>query len=163
MIKTIETASIWNGGAITRDMYKEMQDAMIGSAERIAEKAISLVPVGPGIPEHLRDTIKAKGKRKKSGFERFIHGAATGDYETALPGAWVFIGTKGGTKETDVYWAHFVEFGTYEAPAHPFIRPAVDSNFNATLADAERAGQRVINKRRRARAKRRRLAAGGTQ
>jgi hypothetical protein len=29
------------------------------------------------------------------------------------------------------------------------MRPAVDANFNATLAEAARAGQRALNKRRR--------------
>lgn len=158
MIKTIATESIWNGGEISRDMYTEMQQAMLKSAEGIATKARQLVPVGEGVPEHLRDTIVAKGKRKKSRAELLAHLLAGGEYETALPGAFVFAGTTGGTKETDVYWAHFVEFGTYESPAHPFMRPAADAGFSSTLAEAEHAGRRVINRRRRARAARRRAA-----
>jgi len=158
MISTIQTSSIWNGGEITKDMYSEMQQAMVKSAGQIAEKAKSLVPVGPGDPKHLKDTIRAKGRRKKSGFELLAHGLATGDYalETALPGAWVFAGDRA----DGVYWAHWVEFGTYSGAAHPFLRPAVDANFNATLAESERAGRRVVNKRRRARVARRTAARG---
>lgn len=159
MIKRVETSSTWNGGAITRDMYTELQDSMVESAERIAEKARSLVPVGPGDPKHLRDTIRARGKRKKGVVERLVHGAATGDYERELPGAFVFAGER----DEGVYWMHWVEFGTYEQPAHPYMRPAVDANFNATLAEAEHAGRRVVNKRRRSRARRRRLAQGGSR
>jgi len=158
MIKAIETSSIWNGGEISKDMYKELQDAMVQSAWGIADKAKSLVPVGEGIPEHLRDTIVAKGKRKKGLGETLSHYIASGEYETALPGAFVFAGTTGGTKETDVYWAHFVEYGTYFKSAHPFLRPAADSSFNAVMADAERAGRRVVLKRRRARTAQRKAA-----
>jgi len=159
MISTIETSSIWHGGAISREMYTELQQAMVASAERIAETAKQLVPEGPGIPKHLKDTIVAKGKRKKSRAELLVQSIAGGvAYETALPGAFVFAGTTGGTKQTDVYWAHFVEYGTYESAAQPFMRPAADSNFDATLAEAERAGRRVVLKRRRTRAAARRAA-----
>ena len=157
MISTVQTSIIWNGGEITKDMYSEMQQAMVKSAEQIADRAKSLVPVGPGIPKHLKDTIRAKGRRKKSGAEILAHLLASGEkYETALPGAWVFAGDR----DADVYWAHWVEFGTYSGAAHPFLRPAVDANFNATLAESERAGRRVVNKRRRARVARRTAARG---
>ena len=156
MIKTIETSTIWNGGEISKDMYAEVQQAMVTSAERIADRAQGLVPIGPGIPKHLKDTIRAKGRRKKSRAEILVHGIATGDYalETALPGAWVFAGEQ----DAGVYWAHFVEYGTYESEAHPFLRPAVDENFNAAVAETEHAAQRAINKRRRRRAATRRAA-----
>ena len=152
MMKAIETSSTWNGGEISEDMYKEMQDAMIHSAEGIAEKARQLVPIGEGEPMHLQDTIRAAGRRKKSMIETVLHGLATSDFETALPGAFVFMGDR----DKYVYWAHFVEFGTYFKPAHPVLRPAADASFNAVLADAERAGRRVVLKRRRARAAKRR-------
>jgi len=155
MIKAIETSSIWNGGEISKDMYAELQQSMIKSAEGIAVKARGMVPVGEGDPQHLRDTIRAVGRRKKSLLETITHGIASGDYETALPGAWVFAGAR----EAGVYWAHFVEFGTYFKDAHPFLRPAADSSFNEVLAEAERAGRRVVLKRRRERAASRRAAA----
>lgn len=155
MIKRIETSGTWYGGEISRDMYSEMQASMIRSAEGIAVKARANVPVGEGVPRHLRDTIRAVGRRKKSRFEILAHGLASGDYETALPGAWVFAGLR----RLGVYWAHWVEFGTFGNPANPYLRPAVDSSFNAVLAESERAGRRVINKRRRKRAAKRRAAA----
>ena len=151
---TVMTSKTWNGGEITRDMYAEMQQAMLQSAEDIATKARQLVPTGKGEPMHLRDTIRAAGRRKRSRLEVLAHGLASGDYETALPGAWVFAGDR----SKHVYWAHWVEYGTYNNEGQPFLRPAADAGFNATLAHAERAGRRVINKRRRERAAARRAA-----
>ncbi len=154
MISTIETSGVWNGGEITKDMYTEIQQAMLTSAEGIANRAKQLVPVGEGVPQHLRDTIRAVGRRKRSRAETLVRGIFSGDYETALPGAWVMAGLR----QLGVYWAHWVEFGTYSKPAHPFLRPAVDASFNAVLAETERAGRRVINKRRRARVAKRKAA-----
>ena len=157
MIKTIETSLVWHGGEISEDMYSEMQAAMLKSADGVAVKARGLAPPdGEGDPGHLRDTIRSVGRRKKARLELITHGLATGEYETALPGAWVFAGAR----DRRIYWAHFVEFGTYFRPAHPFLRPAADSSFNAILADAERAGRRVVLKRRRERAAARRAARG---
>ena len=148
MMSTIETSGVWNGGKITEDMYAEIQQSMIKSAEGIANRAKQLVPVGEGDPQHLRDTIRAVGRRKRSGLETLARTIVSRIYETALPGAWVFAGLR----RLGVYWAHFVEFGTYSKPARPFMRPAADAGFNPTLAEAERAGRRVVNKRRRTRA-----------
>ena len=154
MISTIETSGVWNGGEITKDMYTEIQQSMIKSAEGIANKAKQLVPVGEGVPRHLRDTIRAVGKRKRTQLELLARGLVGGGaarYETALPGAWVFAGQRTEDKDASVYWAHWVEFGTYSGPARPFMRPAADAGFNPTLAEAARAGRRVVNKRRRTR------------
>lgn len=154
MIGTVETSGVWNGGKITEDMYTEMQQAMLTSAKGIASKAKQLVPVGEladhppkAAAIHLRDTIRAVGRRKRSRLETIARGIASGDYETALPGAWVIAGLR----RAYVYWHHWVEYGTYSKPARPFMRPAVDSSFDAVLAESSRAGQRVINKRRRTR------------
>ncbi len=154
MISTIQTSGVWNGGKITEDMYAEMQGAMLTSAKGIANRAKQLVPVGDlgAHPEkaadiHLRDTIRAVGRRKRSRLETLARGIVSGIYETALPGAWVFAGFR----RLGVYWAHWVEFGTYSKPARPFLRPAADAGFNPTLAEADRAGRRVVNKRRRTR------------
>jgi len=156
MIKAIETSSTWNGGEISKEMYQELQDAMVKSAEGIADKARALVPIGEGDPKHLQDTIRAVGKRKRSLFDVISRGISSGDYETALPGAYVFAGDR----DEYVYWAYFVEYGTYFKDAHPFLRPAADSSFNAVLAEAERAGRRVILERRRARDAQRRANRG---
>ncbi len=153
MISTIETSGVWNGGKITEDMYTEIQQSMIKSAEGIANRAKQLLPAGElahpkkAADTHLRDTIRAVGRRKRSGFELLARGIVSGKYETALPGAWVFAGLR----RLGVYWAHWVEFGTYSKPARPFLRPAADAGFNSTLAETERAGRRVVNKRRRTR------------
>ncbi len=155
MTKGLETSGVWNGKKITEDMYTELQTAHFQSAEKIAAKAKQLVPVGD-LSEHgkkasktlhLQDTIRAKHKRKVSRAAGFVHGLVSDDYETAIPGAFVFAGNR----KKRVYWAYWVEFGTYFEDAHPFMRPAVDANFNATLAEAAHAGQRVINKQRRTR------------
>ena len=145
----------WSGGALTRDMYNDLQDGMVRSAEKVADRAKQLVPVGEGVPMHLRDTIRARGKRKKPNIQILATALAGGGYETALPGAFVFAGDR----DKGVYWAHMVEFGTYEADAHPYMRPAVDSNFNAILAEAQRSGQRALNRKRRARVARRKALA----
>ncbi len=153
MISTIETSGVWNGGKITEDMYTEIQQSMIKSAEGIANRAKQLLPAGElahpkkAADTHLRDTIRAVGRRKRSGFETIARGIVSGRYETALPGAWVMAGLR----RLGVYWAHWVEFGTYSKPARPFLRPAADAGFNPTLAETERAGRRVVNKRRRTR------------
>jgi len=152
MIQTIETSSIWHGEQITKEMYTEVQQALLSSAEVIATKARALVPEDTGA---LKLSIRAMGRRKRSQIETLARGLAGGSYETALPGAWVFAGRR----SERVYWAHWVEYGTYDKPAHPFMRPAMDSSFNAVLAEAGRAGQRVINKRRRTRAAARRRRA----
>ena len=169
MISTIETSGVWNGGKITEDMYIEIQGSMIKSAEGIANRAKQLVPVGDDPSKHtnkaasktlhLKDTIRAKGRRKRSGFELLARGIVSGKYETALPGAWVFAGMR----KVHVYWAYMVEFGTYFKDAHPFMRPAADAGFNPTLAHAERAGRRVVLKRRRTRAAARRRRIEGLE
>ena len=153
MKATIETSKMWNGEALTRDMYHELQEGMVASAERIAATAKMLVPFGPGIPGHLRDTIRARGGRKGK-LRAIVHTLATGaQYEKALPTAYVFAGDR----EHGIYWPHFVEYGTYFRDAHPFLRPATDANFNATQAEAERAGRRALNKRRRERRQKKKL------
>lgn len=141
MKTAIVTSKIWNGGRITKDMFEEMQGAMFDSAKRIAVDARRNVPLGPGKPKHLRDTIRARSARKGK-VEMFIHGLATGEYETKLPVAYVFAGNR----LEGVYWHYMVEYGTYDKPAHPYMRPAVDVNFNPTLAEAERAVKYVLKK-----------------
>jgi len=136
MKATIETSKTWNGGPLTHDMFDELQGAMLASAKRIAADARGRINLGPGDPKHLRDTVRARAGR---------HEAAGGEHETALPVAYVFAGER----RAGVYWHYMVEYGTYDKPAHPFMRPAVDANFNPTLAEAARAGKRALNKQRR--------------
>lgn len=56
-----------------------------------------------------------------------------------------------GSLRDRIYYGPMLEYGTYDKAAHPFMRPAIDRNFNAVEAEAAHAGQRVINKNRRMR------------
>jgi len=134
------TDGIWYGDQIVSDMREELQEAFFESAKRIEADAKAICPVGPGKPMHLRDTIRARQARQ----------------EKWKPSAYVFMGDR----NRGVYWHYMVEFGTYFQPAHPVLRPAADKNFNAAVAEAQHAGRRVINAKRRAGDKTRRIGAG---
>jgi len=144
-------AKEWHGGSLSRDLFKELQASFLESAQQIAIDARQHCPVGTTehsykgkATGHLRDTIRARPGRKGR-LKALVHGLATGEYETAQPVAYTFAGNR----RAGVYWHYFVEYGTYDKPAHPFMRPAADRNFNPALAEAEHAAQRAINKKRR--------------
>jgi hypothetical protein len=123
----------WSGSEWTKAFKEEMLDAYMKSAERIRDDAKTRVkrssrPITSKHPGHLQDTIRA-GRSPR------------------FNAAFVFAGDR----RLGVYWQHMVEFGTYFKPAHPFLRPAMDGNFNSTLADADREGKRILNKERRMR------------
>jgi len=139
MIKT-EIKGLWFGEDVIDGMKTELEDALFTGAERIAERAKSLVHVGPGVPMHLKETIRARRARK----------------EKWKPGAFVFAGDR----LKGVYWHFMLEYGTYGEEAHPYMRPAVDQNFNAVAAESKRAVQREINKKRRVSAKTKRIQEG---
>lgn len=139
-----------------QDMYDELVEGFYKSAVRIRDRAKDLVPVGDlaahpdkANPEmHLRDTIRAAKSRRKSQVSQLLqYFTERGSFYKDDPAAFVIAGKR----EADVYWQYWVEYGTYFKPARPFMRPAVDSNFNAILAEAERSGRRAVNKRRRLR------------
>ena len=136
----MESGGMWYGEQVVDDMKKELQESFFGTAKRIETDAKAICPIGPGVPMHLRDTIRARQARQ----ERF------------KPSAYVFMGDR----DRGVYWHYMVEFGTYYSPAHPVLRPAADKNFNAGLAEAAHAGQRAINAKRRASDKAKRIGAG---
>ena len=151
MIAKMESEKIWHGGDLTRDMFRELQASFLQSAQRIAVDARALCPVGTTEHKykgratgHLRDTIRARPGRYGR-LKAAVHGLAGGEYEQAQPVAYTFAGNR----REGVYWHYFVEYGTYDKPAHPFLRPAADKNFNPAMAEADRAGKRAINKRRR--------------
>lgn len=139
-----------------QDMYDELVEGFYKTAVVIRDKAINLVPVGnlaahpkkanPNV--HLRDTIRAGRSKKKNVLGKALQFLSESRaYYKDDPAAFVFAG-----KRADrVYWAHWVEFGTYFEPAHPFMRPAMNSSFNKLIAETERYGRRAINKRRRQR------------
>jgi len=136
----VEVKGLWYGEDIIDGMKMGLGDALFTGAERIAERAKMLVHEGPGDPMHLKATIRARRARK----------------EKWKPGAFVFAGdrTKG------VYWHFMLEYGTYEGKAYPYMRPAIDANFNAVAAESKRAVQREINKKRRVSAKTKRIQEG---
>ena len=126
---------LWFGEDVIAGMDISMLEAMEISGKRIADRAQSLIPIGPGDPMHLRDTVRVKKGRK--------------DKKA------VFV--IAGNRLKGVYWHFMQEYGTYFKSAKPFMRPAVDQNFNATKAEAARAGKREVNKARRASTKTRKF------
>jgi len=136
----INTAGTWYGDQVISDLRDELQKSFFESAKRIETDAKANVALGPGDPMHLRDTIRARQAVQ----ERY------------KPSAYVFAGDR----DRGVFWHYMVEFGTYFQPAHPFLRPAADKNFNPALAEAAHAGQRAINAKRRAGEKTRRIGMG---
>lgn len=122
----VNMSQTWHGDAIIKEMPEELEKGFLSSARRIAAAAKSLVPVKTG---KLKSTIRIRKAKKKKD----------------RPGAFVFAGNR----RENIYWHYMVEYGTYDKPAHPFVRPAIYANFNATLEEAKRAGKRVINKKRR--------------
>lgn len=136
---------VWYGEDIIDGMEDELQGAFFKSAERIAANAksrveYSTIPITSKHPGHLKDTIRARHARR----------------EKDMPGAFVFAGKmmKG------IYWHWMVEYGTYDKKANAYMRPAINANFNATVAEAARAANREINRIRRAKDKTRRIQEG---
>ncbi len=141
-----EIKGVWYGEDIIDGMEFELQGAFFKSAERIAANAKSRVvrsdlPITPEHPGHLKDTIRARHARR----------------EKDMPGAFVFAGNV----RKGIYWQWMVEYGTYDKSARPYMRPAINANFNATMAEAARAANREINRARRAKDKTRRIQVEG--
>ena len=113
----------WNGLPAKKLMRQYQDDASFESGKGIARDARLLCPVGEGDPQHLRDTIRVRRGRQKE-FEGMV---------------FVFAGDR----DYGVYWGHFVEYGTYDKPGTPFMRPAADKNLNATREHAKRAAHRA--------------------
>jgi HK97 gp10 family phage protein len=92
---------------------KAIENSMAAGARVIRNEAQRLVPVESGT---LRDSITVARRAK------------VGDAKTRIRGT-VYIGIKGAGR----FYAHLVEFGHSGAPAHPFLRPAVDNKHEAAL------------------------------
>ena len=117
----------WAGDEYKAAFKTEMLDGYMRSAENIRDDAKGRIH---NVSGDLSSTVRV-GKSVEQN------------------AAFVFAGSR----REGIYYAPFVEFGTYDKPAHPFMRPAMDSSFNATLAEAERTGKRILNKARRMREK----------
>ena len=124
---TTETTLKWYGDSYIAAMKDDMFIVYSKTADKIRDNAKNLVSVRTG---QLKNTIRARSNKDKN---------------IAL----VFAGDR----KAGIYWAHMVEFGTYFNPAHPFMRPAADSNFNPLKAESKHMAQRVINQQRRDKAK----------
>lgn len=129
------TEIVWNGDEIIKDMKAELMDAFYSVGKKIVVDAKRRIH---NVSGKLAESIRVRKARK----------------EKYKPAAFIFAGNRRG----GVYWHYMVEYGTYNKSAHPYIRPAVDSNFNAIKAEAARAGKRVINKKRREHVKAKLLA-----
>ena len=141
----IEVEGNWFGEDVIDGMQIELGDALFAGAERVANKARVLVeysdlPITQKHPGHMRDTIVPRRARK----------------DKWKPGAFVFAGDRA----KGIFWHYFLEFGTFFEKAHPFMRPAAISSFNANKAEAARAVKRELNKKRRITDKTRRIKAG---
>ncbi len=128
----------WSGDEVVKDMDEELMKSSMSTANRIVIAAKSKVgrstrPITEKHPGHLQDTIRARAARKKKW----------------KPGAFVFAGDR----TQGIFWHYFVEYGTYDKSAHPFMRPAVDKNFNFMRAESEHAAKRAINKKQRGKTK----------
>jgi len=131
------------------DMYDELLEGFYKTACRVRDTAKNLVHVKTGA---LRNTIRARKGKKHAGLEKFMQFiTSSGGYFKDDPAAFTIAGDRTAILGKEVYWHYMLEYGTYDKPAHPFFRPAINSNFNAALAEAQHAGQRAINKRRRLR------------
>jgi len=137
-----------------QDMYDELVEGFYKTAVRIRDKARGLVPYGmrphpkKASSKHLRETIRARRSRRKSNLQKLMqYISESGSYYKDDPAAFVFAGSR----LEDVYWHYWVEYGTYDSPAHPFMRPAINANFAPILAEVLRSGRRAVNKRRRLR------------
>lgn len=113
---------------------------MVKDAKRLAAKAKephemyysngSKVEVQPGL---LKSAIRKRRLPKREHKGEFAQGAVVGVY--------VGKGTK--QKIYPRYW-HFIERGTVNQPATPFIRPAFDNNVNlAVTRVAEKLAERI--------------------
>lgn len=97
-----------------------LRGALRAGAKVILTEAKVLVPVGPPNAENvrlygghegaLRDSIRISTSRRK------------GDVKASVK-----AGGKNKKTGADVFYAHFIEFGTVKGNAIPFLRPSLDS------------------------------------
>jgi len=98
-----------------------VEQALRAGAEIIAERARANVAVRSG---QLRDSIDVGTNLKHFGpvFADGMVGLGSGRVEGR--GVAVYVGPTA----PDGFYGHMVEFGTINAPAHPFMRPAFETS-----------------------------------
>ena len=95
---------------------KTLQDALEDAAEPIRARMEAMAPTGDLAP-HIKDNIGISPATKVEGVRLHEDAAA------------VAIGpTKG------FFYGWFLEFGTVEMPAQPFVRPAFDAEHRGALS-----------------------------
>lgn len=123
------------------EVAQRISVAMTGAAAKVVRAAaVQNVESSPSIETgSLRDSIIVK-KIPKS------QTALTSEHIVTVRGRGKIIkrGKKKGQRQTQAPHAHFVEFGTVNMPAEPFLRPALDRNQErAAEAMKETGGRRI--------------------
>jgi HK97 gp10 family phage protein len=107
-----------------------VQRGLIKAMRRIEDRARQLAPVDDG---DLRNSITTKKARaKRTSRDRFAR-------ETGVE---IHTGPAGKGSG----FAYFNEFGTINAPPHPFMRPAADSESEAVVAEVAKVLREEIDK-----------------
>lgn len=138
----------------SQSVFKEAAGPLIAAIQAKAPQSEEI--------HHRYSTAKASGKiRAPKGSGNIVASYMPGNVQrsfrtfTFRRSAAVFVGPKvqkGQSRGTfsgnrvDGYYAHFVEFGTQDIPATPFVRPAVDAAGAQTMRFAAELLKREILK-----------------
>lgn len=122
---------------------KVLRDATRAGAEVLKEEVIERAPVRTGKMRKNVVVVTQKSRRKgeiSSGVHIRGVNPQTGNSDNSM---------KAKNPRNAFYW-RFVEMGTVNMPAHPFVRPAFDTRqeeaTNAAIARATRAIDEVLSK-----------------
>ncbi len=107
--------------AIERDIANQLESIIKKAAEIIVDEAKKRVPVDTG---KLRNSLTVKTLEVKK--DQLVIG----------------VGPEG----KDVYYWFFVEFGSANAEAQPYLRPAFENKKNAVKKEISREIKRLLNK-----------------
>jgi HK97 gp10 family phage protein len=109
----------WNPDLASDEITKTMMNRLEKAAELVATRARQNVPVGKDRPPYK--TGKEWTARKAGALKKSIRVVRLkGDPKLNIR---VYAGNSG-----DVYYAHFVEYGTAKMAAKPFMRPALSAS-----------------------------------
>lgn len=114
-------------GLIPDQVKVSIQTSLQQSGQELVGYAQALVPVESG-------TLRASIRLHTAG--QIVPGQSIGAAERTVPDNQVVV-TAG---DADAYYARWVEFGTADAPAHPFLFPA----FRALRTRIKRRTQRAV-------------------
>jgi len=100
---------------------KAMDKTLLKEAEIIAEDARDRAPLGP--TGNLKRSLHAKMLDEKT---RFPHVAIAAVDRKIAPHAWI------------------IEFGSSRAPAHPYLRPAIDAHANKVIGNIKNETKKLV-------------------